>query len=139
MVDDNYFVLAITLPINTLGGADRRIGHSYNTSSLYITSSLSQFPSYLLFNSYSSFPQLDVMSDQPRGRGGRGRGPRGGVFGDRGGRGGRGRGRGDLQDHPFRPSDRGGRGDFRGGHGDGRGDFRGRGRGGGPQGPRIFR
>ncbi|CAI7623765.1 unnamed protein product [Penicillium palitans] len=86
------------------------------------------------------------MSDQPRGRGGRGRGPRGGVFGDRGGRGGRGRGRGDLQDHPFRPSDRGGRGDFRGGHGDGRGggdyrgrgDFRGRGRGGGPQGPRIF-
>ncbi|OQE43755.1 hypothetical protein PENNAL_c0684G07498, partial [Penicillium nalgiovense] len=86
------------------------------------------------------------MSDQPRGRGGRGRGPRGGVFVDRGGRGGRGRGRGDLQDHPFRPSDRGGRGDFRGGHGDGRGggdyrgrgDFRGRGRGGGPQGPRIF-
>ncbi|KAJ6006961.1 hypothetical protein N7522_005312 [Penicillium canescens] len=38
------------------------------------------------------------MSDQPRGRGGRGRGPRGGDFGDRGGgRGGRGRGRGDFQ------------------------------------------
>lgn len=115
--------------------------------SLYITSSLSQFRSYLLFISYSSFPRLDVMSDQPHGRGGRGRGPRGGVFGDRGGRGGRGRDRGDLQDHPFRPSNRGGRGDFRGGHGGGRGggdyrghgDFRGGGRAGGSQGPRIFK
>ncbi|KAF7714356.1 Uncharacterized protein PECH_001921 [Penicillium ucsense] len=84
------------------------------------------------------------MSDQPRGRGGRGRGPRGGDVGDRGGgRGGGGRGRGDFQDLPFRPSERGGRGDFRGdfrgGRGGGRGDFRGRGRGGfgGPPGPRI--
>ncbi|OGE47217.1 hypothetical protein PENARI_c054G08329 [Penicillium arizonense] len=76
------------------------------------------------------------MSDQPRGRGGRGRGSRGGDFGDRGGgHGGRARGRGDFQGLPFRPSDRGGRG---GGDHRGRGDFRGRSRGGGPQGPRIF-
>lgn len=76
--------------------------------------------------------QLNGMSDQACGRGGRDQRPHSEEFeGRRNGHREHGRGRGVLQDHRSRHSGRGRRADFRS-------DFR-NGRGGGVQGPRIHK